>query len=63
MPPGQDEPAEGTSDPGRDRILSESGPGDVVFHGLGAFRPWDLGPGPKDLRRSKPRGGFRAANY
>lgn len=35
---------------------------DVVFHGLGIFRPWDLTSGwPRDSNTY--RSGFRSANY
>lgn len=61
MPPEQQDPAGSEED--LDRILSEHGPRDVVFHGLGMFRPWDLSGGPKDLQRTKPRGGFHWASY
>jgi hypothetical protein len=62
MPPEEQDPA-GPRDLGDVDSITESGPGDVVFHGIGAFRPWDLGVGPRDLRRTKPRGGFRWASY
>lgn len=63
MPPEEQDPAEPRGLGDADSILTGGGSGDVVFHGLGMFRPWDLGVGPRDLRRTKPRGGFRWASY
>lgn len=59
MPPEEQDPADPRGLGDVDSITEGGGPRDVVFHGIGLFNPWDLGPG----RKSGRQGGFRHANY